>query len=118
MCESLSLNINVTNLGPVDGDTVLQVYIRLLNSPLLTPLQSLASFSRISTSVGNMYQVNFILSPKTFAVVNGTMKEWILFPASLQIFVGEESPKGEEDWISENSILVELIGNVTRVVEW
>jgi beta-glucosidase len=117
MCESLSLNINVTNLGPVDGDTVLQVYIRLLNSPLLTPLQSLASFSRISTSVGNTYQVNFILSPKTFAVVNGTMKEWILFPGSLQVFIGEESPKGEEDWISENSILVELIGNVTRVVE-
>jgi beta-glucosidase len=118
ICQSLSVKINVTNVGPLDGDTVIQVYVRLLGVPLLTPLQSLAGFQRLSADVGDASQlVEFILSPKTFAVVNGTMKEWVLFPATIGLFVGDQSPSKEEDWSGPTSATVMMVGNVTRFVE-
>jgi beta-glucosidase len=118
ICQSLSVKINVTNVGPLDGDTVIQVYVRLLGVPLLTPLQSLAGFQRLSAGVGDASQlVEFILSPKTFAVVNGTMKEWVLFPTTIGLFVGDQSPSKEEDWSGPTSATVMMVGNVTRFVE-
>lgn len=116
ICESMTVSINVTNLGPFDGDVVIQVYVRLLGVPLLTPLQSLAGFQRLATSVGDASQsVQFTLSPRTFAAVNGTLREWVLFPAAIGIFVSDQSPSTEEDWSGPNSATIMMTGNVTRV---
>ena len=61
--------------------------------------------------------LKFTVVPKTLAVVNGTLKDWVIYPATIGVYVGEESPSSEEDWNSINSAKIDMIGEITRVGE-
>ena len=116
ICDSLVVSVNVTNAGPLDGDTVVQAYVRVRGAPRLAPLLSLAAFERVTLSVGAPTTVTFTLPPRAFAVVDGDAQaqappEWWLFPANIDVFVGEESPSGEADWVSPRGLTLQLQGS-------
>jgi hypothetical protein len=117
MCSSLAVSVNVSNAGPLDGDTVLQAYVRVRGAPRLTPLLSLAAFERVSLAAGGAArEVAFVLQPRAFAVVDGgpseaAPPEWVLFPSSVDVFLGEESPASEADWAPPRGVTLRLTGD-------
>ena len=119
MCSSLAVSVNVSNAGPLDGDTVLQAYVRVRGAPRLTPLLSLAAFERVSRAAGGAAsEVAFVLPPRAFAIVDGgpsdaAPPEWVLFPSSIDVFLGEESPASEADWAPPRGVTLRLTGDAT-----
>ena len=120
MCDSLAVSLNVSNSGPVDGDTVIQVYVRVRGAPRVAPLLSLTAFERVTLAAGGGAQtaVSFTLPPRAFAVVDGDASstvppEWWLFPASVDVFVGEESPASSADWLPPRTVTLQLSGDAT-----
>jgi len=117
MCDSLVVSVNVSNAGPLDGDTTLQAYVRVRGAPRLTPLLSLSAFERVTLAAGGSAQaVSFTLPPRAFAVVDGDAQttappEWWLFPALVDVFVGEQSPAGEGDWLAPRTVTLQLQGD-------
>ena len=108
ICEALSVSVNVSNAGALDGDTVVQVYTRLRDVPgaRTTPLLSLSGFERVSLEVGETRTLSFPLSPRAFAVVDAETRAWVAFPVDVDIFVGEQSP-APEDWARAITLSVE-----------
>jgi beta-glucosidase len=111
ICDSLHVSVDVSNAGPLAGGTVIQAYVRIRSAPLLTPLLSLSAFERRSLGVGAAASVQFVLSPRAFAIVDGDAREWWLFPATVDVFVGEESPATQADWASSGAATLELTGS-------
>ena len=111
ICDSLQVRVNVSNAGPLDGDTVVQAYVRLRSAPLLTPLLSLYAFERLSQRVGTVAaSVQFLLPPRAFAIVDGEAREWWLHPVTVDVYVGEQSPATDADWASSGAATLELAG--------
>lgn len=68
--------IPVRNTGKLDGDEVVQIYVRNLNDPD-GPLKSLKAFRRINLKAGEQKAVEFILTPASFETydpVTGNME--------------------------------------------
>ena len=61
----------VANTGKMDGETVLQVYVRDTQSQWETPNAHLAGFARVAISAGEEKQVAVKLDKNAFTVVNG-----------------------------------------------
>ncbi len=114
-CDTLQLRVGVTNQGPVDGDAVLQVYVRLaLNTSLLVPRHALANFSRATVENGGSAQLAFTVPPDAFAAVDGGARARLRFPGQAAVFVGLNQPT-EADWVGPGAVRVALVGQITNV---
>lgn len=61
----VTLTVPVTNNGSMDGDEVVQVYVRR-TSDKNSPLRALCAFKRVSIAKGQTAQVEFELTPESF----------------------------------------------------
>ena len=61
----------VSNTGKMDGETVLQVYVRDTQSQWETPNAHLSGFARVAVKAGEEKQVAVKLDKNAFTVVNG-----------------------------------------------
>jgi beta-glucosidase len=57
----LTVKVNVTNTGKIDGDEVVQLYISHENAGFRTPIHSLKGFQRINLKSGESKQLEFSL---------------------------------------------------------
>ena len=62
--DKLTISVDVTNTGAVDGDEVVQVYVRTPDSPasLQRPIKRLKGFQRVSIPAGGSATVNIGIS--------------------------------------------------------
>ena len=61
--EPLHLSVDLTNDGNMDGDEVVQVYLRKIDDKE-GPLKTLRAFRRLPTKAGQTVKVEFDLTPK------------------------------------------------------
>jgi beta-glucosidase len=114
-CDALLLRAGVANEGPLDGDAVVQVYVRLsANSALLVPRHALADFARAPVPNGGAAELEFSVPPDAFAVVDGAARARLRFPGQAAVFVGLNQPT-EADWAGPQAVRVALEGPVTNV---
>ena len=95
--EPLSFRLTVKNLGGMDADEVLQVYLSDLEASAPVPQHKLVGFRRVYIKAGKRRTIRFILPPEvlTFVDENGDQK---LEPGQFRLTVGSCSPgrRGEE----------------------
>lgn len=89
--DSLDISVDIKNSGRLDGDEVVQVYISKLDSPVKTPIRSLAGFKRIHLQAGESKTINFTLPHSAFSILNKNNEREIL-PGSFEISVGGGQP--------------------------
>lgn len=116
-CDSIVISLDLLNEGPFDGDQVLQVYVRLQDVSLLTPLLSLASFQRTFLANQNSSNLQFLLPPRAFSIVNGDTRAWELMPASVGIFIGFTMPISEANWSGLQAFRIQLTGPVRPLAD-
>ena len=84
------VTVDVTNTGAMDGDEVVQVYIRDLVASTARPRKQLCAFRRVHVQAGETVTVELPLKPSAFELVNPAM-ERVTEPGEFEIQVGASS---------------------------
>lgn len=100
--ENIKVSIDVENSGKMDGEEVIQLYVKILDSKVPVPIYALQGFKRIHLKVGEKKKVEFELKPEQFSVINNQNKR-VVEACKIKIFVGNRSPS--ETGLREGSIL-------------
>ena len=88
--DKLIVTTTVTNSGSVDGEEVVQLYIRDYAASLVRPVKELKAFEKIFLKAGETKTVNFTLSQKdlSFLDANGNA---VIEAGKFSVFVGGNS---------------------------
>jgi beta-glucosidase len=85
--ESVEVSIDITNTGEMDGDEIVQLYIRDMVSAVTRPVQELKDFARIHLKKGETKTVSFLITAAKLQYYGIDMKR-IVEPGEFEVQVG------------------------------
>ena len=88
--KSMTLTVPVTNTGAVDGDEVVQVYVKALDDPG-APIKALKGFKRVNIPAGATVDVTVNLSDAAFDFYDEAADELSLKHGRYQLLYGSSS---------------------------
>jgi beta-glucosidase len=88
--KSMTLTVPVTNTGSIDGEEVIQVYVKALDNPD-APIKSLKGFKRVKIAAGATETVTVELSDGAFDFYDASIDELSLKHGKYQILYGGSS---------------------------
>jgi beta-glucosidase len=88
---TVKVRVRVSNTGSLDGDEVVQLYVRHLDSKVPQPLHSLAGFKRVSLGKGESSVVEFDLPASALRYWDEDKGQYTVPPGSFEIQVGSAS---------------------------
>ncbi|MDZ4693864.1 MAG: glycoside hydrolase family 3 C-terminal domain-containing protein [Deltaproteobacteria bacterium] len=96
--QGLVVTAKVENIGPIDADEVVQLYVRDVEASAPVPVRALKGFSRIRLRAGNSQELRFELKPEDFSIIDDENRRMIE-PGAFEISVGGKQPglKGTAD---------------------
>lgn len=88
--DKLVVKVEVTNMGKIDGEEIVQLYIRDYAASVIRPVKELKAFKKIMLKAGETKEVSFTLTKNdlSFFDANGNS---ILEPGKFSVFVGNSS---------------------------
>ncbi|MCS7105323.1 MAG: glycoside hydrolase family 3 C-terminal domain-containing protein [Thermofilaceae archaeon] len=86
----VKISFEVENVGPLDGDEVVQLYIKDTVSRVARPVKELRRFQRVHLRKGQKSTLYFELEPDDFAYYNEEMRR-VVEPGDFEILVGASS---------------------------
>jgi beta-glucosidase len=89
--ETISVSVNVTNVGGMAGKEVVQLYIRDSQSRLVRPLKELKGFAKIELQPGETQLVNFEIEEDALKYYDDELRKWIAEPGIFELFIGGSS---------------------------
>jgi beta-glucosidase len=89
--ESLMVSVEVTNQGPYDGEEVVQMYIRDVESKVTRPLMDLKGFERVHMKAGQTIAVTMNLGPGELAYYDEQAGGYRVEPGEYLVLVGPSS---------------------------
>ncbi len=93
--ESLTVSVDVTNTGIMDGEEVVQLYIRDLDSLRIRPLKDLRGFERVKVKAGQSVVVTMELGMEELSYYNTTRGEYTVEPGDYEILMGPSSEESK-----------------------
>jgi len=89
---SVVVSAVVTNTGEMDGDEIVQFYIRDRVGSITRPVKELKGYQRISLSQGQRREVQFVLNADELSFFNG--KAQVIEPGEFDVWIGPNSAEG------------------------
>ena len=89
--DTLHLSVPVKNSGDRDGDEVMQVYLRHLDSPVPQPIHSLIAFKRVTVAKGDTAKVELDIPVESFHYWSVEKNGYVVDPGHYEIQVGASS---------------------------
>jgi beta-glucosidase len=89
--DVLHVRLNVANVGSRDGDEVVQVYFRHVNSPIPQPNEALCGFCRMTVPRGKTVPVEITIPVKTFRYWDTASRQYTVEPGRYELLVGAAS---------------------------
>jgi len=89
--DSVSVGVPIANTGSRPGSTVVQVYVRDMESTLLRPEKELKGFAKVSLAPGERTTASIELSPRAFEAWDPGLHRWVAEPGEFEILVGLSS---------------------------
>ena len=93
--EPLEIKVTVKNTGQVEGEEVVQLYIRDLVASVTRPVKELKGFQKINLSAGESKEVVFTLTSADLAFYDRDMN-FRAEPGEFKVFVGTNSQDVKE----------------------
>jgi beta-glucosidase len=87
---SVTVSVEVANVGPRAGDEVVQVYVHDQVASVARPVRELKGFERVTLAPGERRTVKFVLGPEAFRFFDIDMRE-VVEPGLFDIAVGNSS---------------------------
>jgi beta-glucosidase len=91
MNKTFDVRVTITNLGNLDGDEVVQLYVKDEKSSIERPIRELKGFGRVSLKAGESKKIIFTLKEDAFAFWSLTTKQWTVEAGYFMIEVGANS---------------------------
>ena len=88
--DSIAVSVDVTNSGDVEGEEIVQLYIRDMTASVTRPVKELKDFEKIALAPGETSTVTFYLSREDLEFYNIDMN-WTVEPGEFKVFVGTNS---------------------------
>lgn len=88
--ESVTVSVQVKNVGDREGDEVVQVYVQDVVGSITRPVKELKGFKRVRLAPGEQKEVQIQLSPDAFAFTGLAMKR-VVEPGIFRVMVGANS---------------------------
>jgi beta-glucosidase len=89
--DTVHVSLEVANTGARDGDEVVQVYFRHVDSKVPQAREALCGFSRVTVARGKSAPVDIQVPIKQFRYWDTTRKEYVVEPGKYEILVGGAS---------------------------
>jgi beta-glucosidase len=89
--QPVKISVTVTNTGKVAGDEVVQLYLNDEKASTPRPVRQLEGFLRISLKPGESRNVEFMLEPRQFSIINNKDKR-VIEPGYFNIAIGGKQP--------------------------
>lgn len=89
--DAYSFQFDVANSGKVDGDEVVQLYIRHINAIGEEPLKQLKNYKRITLAKGSSKKINLILKKDDMKFWDEKTNEWVIYPGEYEVMIGGSS---------------------------
>ncbi len=86
----VNVSVTVTNIGDMEGDEVVQLYVNDVYSSRVTPVKELKGFKRISLKPGESKRLNFTVNVEDLAVYRDKGR-FIVEPGLFKVMVGASS---------------------------
>ena len=87
----VKVTVSITNAGNKDGDEVVQLYVKQLNSKVERAQKELKAFQRVFFKAGETKNVSLILKAKDLEYWNTTKQQFELENNSIEIQIGSTS---------------------------
>ncbi|MFH6993345.1 glycoside hydrolase family 3 C-terminal domain-containing protein [Flavobacterium sp. FlaQc-48] len=87
----IKVTVSVTNTGNKDGDEVIQLYVKQLNSKVERPEKELKAFQRVFFKAGETKNVSLTLKAKDLEYWNTAKQQFELENNSIEIQIGSTS---------------------------
>lgn len=91
--SKISINVQVKNTGKLEGEEVVQLYLRDKVASTVRPVKELKGFNKIKLKVGESKVIKFVLTAAELGFYN-TYGSFILEPGEFDIMVGTNSEEG------------------------
>jgi beta-glucosidase len=88
--ETLTASVTLSNVGTVDGEEVVQLYIRDLVGSVTRPVKELKGFQKIFLQPGESKSIEFSIGEKELAFLRRDMT-WGTEPGDFELFIGTDS---------------------------
>ncbi|QDH81560.1 beta-glucosidase [Echinicola soli] len=86
----VAVHFEVKNISNVDGEEVVQLYVKDLASSTVRPLMALRGFEKVMVPAGESREIQFTLNEEDLQVM-GQEKSWLVEPGNFQVLVGRSS---------------------------
>ncbi|WP_264565809.1 glycoside hydrolase family 3 C-terminal domain-containing protein [Flavobacterium sp. N3904] len=91
--KDLTVSVSVTNSGKRDGEEVVQLYVKSIDSAIQQPIKALKSFQRVALKAGETKTVVLTLKAKKLEYWNANKQQFELEKGQIEIQVGSASDK-------------------------
>jgi len=88
--EAATLRVTVQNTGARDGDEVVQLYVRPMQSTLAQPVLALRGVQRVHLKRGERRTLAFAIGPQVLATLDRD-RRWTVEPGAYRLMVGASS---------------------------
>ncbi|MFZ4399576.1 MAG: glycoside hydrolase family 3 C-terminal domain-containing protein [Bacteroidales bacterium] len=88
--ETSSLSCKISNTGKLDGDEVVQLYIRDELASVARPVSELKGFQRIHLKAGETKEVSFVINQEMLSMLDVNLKK-IVEPGDFRMMIGTSS---------------------------
>jgi len=92
--DSLTVSVDVTNSGTLDGDEVVQVYVRDDAASVTRPVKMLKGFRRVTLRAGERRTLTFTLRPQDLAFYDIRMRH-VVEPGTFTVWAAGSSVGGQ-----------------------
>ena len=89
--ENIEIKVRVTNTGNMEGDEVVQLYLTDEKASTPRPIHQLEGFQRITLKPGESRDVEFILEPRQFSLINKNGSR-VIEPGYFIVSIGGKQP--------------------------
>ena len=89
--DTVTATVTVKNVGDRTGKTVVQLYVRDVESNPIRPVRELKGFEKVELRPGETKQVTFTLDKRAFAYWNQQIHDWHVETGLFEIQVGQSS---------------------------
>lgn len=93
--ETLEVKVTVSNTGGLDGEEVVQLYIRDVVTSITRPVKELKGFQKIFLKAGESKEVSFTLSEEDLKFYNYDL-DFVAEPGEFIVFIGKSSDEVKE----------------------
>jgi len=89
--ESATVSVKVKNVSDIDGDEVVQLYVKDLEASAPVPIRALQGFKRVHLKSGEEQTIHFTLTPRQLSLVTNKPQR-VVEPGDFEIFIGGAMP--------------------------